>query len=256
MALNILGANTRGGDMTESQDDKYLKHNDHVDLVAEASNAVLAIALGNLAGDAYALSAEDFTENAVFVLSAAGGSPTLDAAFTFQLPATQRRLAVVNLTDFTATVQVGAGPAGLTVAVAPDTSADLSSNGTDVRWITNRLFVVGFSFGQFVYDAIAGSHVAVAPFRLPKDLPDSQAYAWTPSGAGESDRVISIQKNESQIGTVTFAAEANTGTFVLNADQDFAVGNRLRLVNPSDPSPSEPSPALQDVSIDLKGVLL
>ena len=65
-------------------------------------------------------------------------------------------------------------------------------------------------------------------FKLPSGLTGSTFYAETaPSG---SSAVFSIQKNDTQIGTLTFAASSNTATVSFGSEASFAVGDRLEIV--------------------------
>ena len=66
MTINHLGANSRGIDMAEDSDDKYLIHNDHIDLVADATQAKKKLFIGISSGNTYILNDEDFTEFFVF----------------------------------------------------------------------------------------------------------------------------------------------------------------------------------------------
>ena len=250
MTINHLGANSRGGDMTEGQNDKYLKHNDHIDLLADATQAKKTVFVGISSGNTLFLSAEDFTEAAVLHLRADSGSPSLDGDFVLQVPATQRRFAVFNDTGFTCYVE-SAGSPGSQVEVPDGGRADLHQDGESIEEIKRDIYDLSFFADTWSFDAILGAHVAVRNFTLRQDLPGSQAYAYTPTGAGESDRVVSIQKNESEIGTITLAGFANSGTFSFTADVSFAAGDRLRLVNGSEPSPSETN-TLANVAITLK----
>jgi hypothetical protein len=43
--------------------------------------------------------------------------------------------------------------------------------------------------------------------------------------------VLDVQKNGSNIGTVTFAAASSTPTFALPSPTSFAAGDRLGIVN-------------------------
>lgn len=234
MAINHLGANSRGADMTESQDDKYLKHNDHVDLVADAMNQKSFIDIGFASGGGiYQLSAEDYTENAVLHFRS-DSSPSVDQDWTLAVPATQRRFSVMNDTGFTVTVRSAGSPTGNTVEVLDGGRADLHNDGESIEEIKRDIYDLSFFANVWTFDAIFGAFLVVRPLRLPADLPGSRAYAWVPSGAGEGDRVISIQRNETEIGTVTFTSLINAGTFVFSTDVNFLAGDRLRLVNGSE----------------------
>ena len=252
MAVNHLGANSRGADMTESQDDKYLKHNDHVDLVADSVNQKSFIDIGFASGSGvYTLAAEDYTGNGVLHFRS-DSSPSVDGAWTLEVPGTQRRFAVFNDTGFTMTVRSGGSPTGQTVQVGDGARADLHNDGENIEEMKRDVYDLGFFVGTWTFSAIMGSFVAVRPFTLKAGLPGSQAYAYTATSGGESDRIISIQRNESEIGFITFANGSNAGTFTFTQDRAFVAGDRLRLVNGDGPSPDETN-TLADVSVSFMG---
>jgi len=252
--INHFTGNSRAGDMTESQDDKFLKHNDHVDLLADRTQRKKNLYVGLSSGSTLTLGAQDYTENNVFHLRAEPGSPTLDNDFVFLVPAIQSRFSVINDTGFVCYVATSGSP-GAQVEVPDGGRADLHCDGETILELKRDVYDIGFFIPSYTFGAIAGGFVAVRAFRLPAGLPGSRAYAWTPSGAGESDRVISIQKDEVEVGTVTFSAATNAGVFSLASDQTFNAGNRLRLVHGGEPSPSEAN-TLADISVLLKAIEL
>lgn len=85
--------------------------------------------------------------------------------------------------------------------------------------------------------------VASREFFLPVGLPNSVAKARVPANANTT---IFIYKNETQIGTVTFLATEDTGTFSFAGDVTFSPGDilELRAPNPADT-------ALRDTSITI-----
>lgn len=248
MAIKHLGANSRGADMTESQDDKYLKHNDHIDLLADATQAKMNLYVGISSGSRLTLGSEDFTENFVFHCRAEPGSPTLDGDWGLVVPATQRLFAVFNDTGFNCSVE-SAGSPGTVVSVPDGGRALLHNDGETIVELLRDTYDIGFFISSYTEAALSGAFIAVRAFVLPVSLPDSQAYAFTAPDEAVS---ISVQKNEGEIGTIDFAAGSNSGTFTLSSSVSFAVGDRLRLINGS-ASPEEGS--LANVSIVLKASL-
>lgn len=96
--------------------------------------------------------------------------------------------------------------------------------------------------GAAVYD-IAGStlsqpkdgatimrFIANRAFRLPAALPNSVGESKT---APAAQTIYSVQKNDVEIGTMTYGAGANSATFSLASDTDFAVGDVFSVVAPS-----------------------
>jgi hypothetical protein len=98
------------------------------------------------------------------------------------------------------------------------------------------IYVIGFFFpgrpgiGIDAGSAIAG-HVLVHDIIMPADLTGSEAYLKT-DAAGDMEFVI--QKNGSDIGTVDFVAGQNEGTFTFADDVEFAAGDRLTVLAPTD----------------------
>lgn len=248
MAIKHLGANSRGGDMTESQDDKFETHNDHVDLLADATQQKMNLTVGISSGNTLTLGAEDFTQNFVFHCRAEPSSPSLDGDWVLKVPATQRFFGVINDTGFTCYVE-SAGSPGSQVQVNNGARAALFSDGESIEEFIRDIYDMGFFAGAYTETAMFGAFVAPRPFNLPQNLPNSQAYAFT---APTETPSIDIQKNGASIGSVNFAAGVNAGTFTFNTETAFAVGDRLTLVNGSE-SPEETTMA--NISIVLRGVL-
>ena len=253
MAYNHLGLNSRGADMTLQQKDKYLHHNNTVDLILDATQRKLNLFVGISSGNTLFLGDEGFTENFVFHCRDEPGSPTLDGEWVLQVPATMRNFAVINDTSFNMFVE-SAGSPGTQVEVMVGGRAHLHSDGESVEEVKRDIYDI-FAFVNVVnFDARITGFTTVRPWRLPANLTDSVAYAWVPSGASENDRVISIQKDESEIGTFTFAALADTATISFASNVTFAKGERFLLRWAAEESPDVVI-ALADVSIAIKGTV-
>ena len=253
MTINLLGANSRGADMTESQDDKYNTHNDHIDLLADSVNDIVTLNVGFASGSgSYTLSAEDYTGNGVlrFISDV---SPSIDADWTLLLPATKRRIAIINETGFVVTVRSNASP-GNSRDIVDGSMADIYNDGENIYELKRDIYDLGAFNNTWTFGAIFFAYVAVRNILLPANLPDSQAYCWNPADAGEDDRITSLQVNDVEQGTVTFQATQNDGTISFASDVTLTPGDRLTFVN-VDPSPTETT-ILGDVFIGLKGVAL
>jgi hypothetical protein len=87
----------------------------------------------------------------------------------------------------------------------------------------------------------------VAPFayKLPASLTGSQGYAITGPTGGSVD--FDVRKNNSSIGTISFASGANTPTFTFASLVSFAAGDRLTIHSPSNLR------TMADVSVTLNG---
>ena len=129
--LSHLGANSDGTHITSSQNQKEVRSNALDDLLANAMNASTTIPCN--AGGTVSVSAENFTENFLLVLTGDAGSPLEPAAdFVLQIPATKRTFAVVNTTGFAALVDASGSPS-TAVSIASGDTIFLHSDGETVR---------------------------------------------------------------------------------------------------------------------------
>lgn len=106
-----------------------------------------------------------------------------------------------------------------------------------------KVFDVGFFFPQKPGFGIpAGepmfAHVALRDWYLLEDATGSLARLRV---ATTAELVFTIRKNTTDVGTITFAAAATTGTIVMDATS-FAAGDHLRILAPD---------AVDDTAIDL-----
>jgi hypothetical protein len=85
-------------------------------------------------------------------------------------------------------------------------------------------------FGKPASAAAVGRFVAVRDYALPANLTGSKASCST---APTAQTVFSLKKNGTQIGTITFAASATTGTFSMASQVAFAPADVLTVVAPS-----------------------
>lgn len=74
------------------------------------------------------------------------------------------------------------------------------------------------------------SHVFTQDVSFDAGLASSEARSGV---AATAQAVLTIKKNSTSIGTITFAAAATTGTFAMSADQSFADGDKLEIIAPS-----------------------
>jgi hypothetical protein len=249
---HFTAANTRAADMTEVQKDKYLTNNEIADIIMDRTQRKKTIPVGISSGNTLFLGEADFGENFCFRFVDEPGSPTLDGEWVLQVPeAIQSQFSVQNDTTYSMFVESGGSP-GSQRRVAAGGRAHLHHDGEAIIEFKRDIYDIGFFVGEWVEGAVFGMFVAVSPFRLLANLPLSEAYALTATGATESTRTINIRKNESTIGTVSFTATVNEGTLSFSSDVDFAPGDRLSLINVTE-SPTETN-TLQDVGVTLKAV--
>ena len=252
MAFRHLGLNSRGADMTRLQKDKFLKFNDAIDLLADATQQKMNLFVGISAGNTLTLGDQDFTENFVFHCRDEPGSPTLDGEWVLRVPATMRNFAVMNDTSFTMHVESAESP-GSQVEIVVGGRAHLHSDGESIEEIKRDIYDL-FAFVNVVnFDARISAFVSVRPWKLPALLPGSAGHAYVTSGASENDRVVSIQKNESEVGTITFTPLVSAATISFASDVTFVVGDRFLLRWAAEESPDLPI-TLADVASSIKGV--
>lgn len=175
-----------------------------------------------------------------------GGSPTTTVRLI--VPDTERLYAVRNNTGQTMTI----GPSGgTTVNLADGAQGVFYNDGATSTYELGSATATGqiYDVGTFVQGTPQdGSQVIfVSPraFTLAAGA-SGQAYAGTAPGASEQ---ITLQKNGSNIGTVTFSAGSNTGTISISSETSFAAGDRLQFIFPS----GSPALGMADVAITLTG---
>jgi len=120
--------------------------------------------------------------------------------------------------------------------VLPNILADLE--GYDIAGYYDNLMTASDTFFKFV---------ATRAFYVLANFSGSAAHSAV---AATASTTFNVQKNGSNIGTVVFGAGATTATFVLGAQTNFAIGDRLGIINPAVQDIS-----LSDVSITIKGIL-
>lgn len=95
--------------------------------------------------------------------------------------------------------------------------------------------------------AVVTRFVSVRTFTIPAGMTGSRAATATPATAST---VLSVQKNGTQFGTITFAAGATTGTFAAASQTSFAAGDLITVV-----APATPDATFNDAAFTIVGVL-
>jgi hypothetical protein len=215
--------------------------------------------------NAYALSASQFRRNVFIVVTE--GPPAPPAAIAVQVPAIRRGLfMLLNLTAQTVTIEVP-GQSESAPQIPAGENRMLSCDGSDVRaggigtpdlgsasigelldvdisgiaagqqlsWNGTALVPTTepFDVGLHLPDlSTAGALLAEIVLARPVDFPaafaGSVGYAKI---AATAETVLDLQRNGSNIGTVTFAAASVTPVFALASATSFAAGDRLGIVN-------------------------
>ena len=252
--LPNLGAHADSAHITQAQSQKEVTSNAIDDLLDNSNNAVVDITVST--GSPVVVSGTDFTGNVLLKLVSDTGSPGgPEVGFTLEVPNTARTFIVKNTTGQTATVDLSPSPfAVATVEVIDGETALIHGDGTTFEKVagsTTFYDVAFFISGVPVFDAVGGMLVAVRAFTIPINATGSQAYADTPPASGELDKVFDIHKNGASVGSFTFASLANTGTFIFASAVSFVAGDRLRIINLTNPSPTEET-AIANITVTFK----
>ena len=112
--------------------------------------------------------------------------------------------------------------------------------------ITAKPYIVGMMFPGKPDAGLKGIHAAAIDFTLPSGLANSQAIA---EAAATAQTSISIKKNTTPIGAITFSAGGTIGTFTFSGTQNLTVGDVLKFEFPG----TTPDATLADIAITLKG---
>lgn len=267
--LPNLGDHSDGAHIIESQEKKEVTANTLLSLIDNSINRFIDVIVSEGAGGNITLTDDQFLGNGLFRLVPESGSPGgPKATFTLTVPQTQsdstpmlRRFAVLNSTGQKCVVTTGDSPAE-EIQIPDSEIRVIHSLGADLvevarGGVSSQPYDLAFFIpGAPQPAAIGGLHVAVRNVRLPTGAPGGQAYAETPPGSGESDRVFDILHNGGSVGSITFSALGNVGTFSVGGNVDLAIGDRLVIVNPANPSPDIEVSDIADIAITVPLTLL
>jgi hypothetical protein len=246
-----------------AQNQKEVTINDQAGQLDAALTEVLTIGVDE--SNAYVLTDTEFRRS--FFIVVTEGSPAPTAAIAMEAPAIRRgQFKLLNLTSQTVTIAV-LGQSESPAQIPAGENRMLSCDGADVRAAGIGAPDLGSaSIGALLDVDIAGiaagqqlswNGSALAPVTEPFDvglhLPDlstaaallaeivlaravdfpaafsgSTGYARL---AATAETVLDVQKNGSNIGTVTFAAASATPTFALASATSFAAGDRVGIIN-------------------------
>lgn len=217
-----------------AQNQKYQTANDQAGELDAAITDVASFTIDD--SNAKTLTNDEFRRYQFLDFS--DGAPTPTAACTLTVPAVKRGTFVVNnglSEDLTVTISGQSEPAPV---VAAGSRALLSCDGTDVlrpAGFSDNPLAMGFFFpttpsaSQQIF-----RQAVVVPFTLPSGLTGSKGTVKSADSATASTE-FSVQKNDSQVGTVTFGASATTATFAMASATSFVVGDILSVVAPGTP---------------------
>ena len=108
------------------------------------------------------------------------------------------------------------------------------------------MVVSGSYTGKPTANLVLQSYVFAAPVTLPAGLAGSWGTAATAATAATT---FNIQKNGTNIGTMSFAASANTATFTMSSATEFNAGDVLTVV-----APAVPDATLANIAWTLMGI--
>lgn len=150
----------------------------------------------------------------------------------------------------------------------PPPPATFDPDATDETAEHNLLYQLWFPLFDVNYDAaifvpgpieraadeLLWQAIANRSMRLPVGTAD--CYAWLDvanDGAGATDIILSIEKNGTEIGTITIAAGEQEGAFNIPATTDFAEGDlyALRVTQSDNPDPAGLSVTLPFIRTDI-----
>jgi hypothetical protein len=231
--------------IASNQLNKYITANDQVGELDAAITESMAVPVD----DTYAVTLTAAAFRRHFLLEVADATTPPGDAITLTVPAVARGVfAVRNTTAHPVTVTISGQSADPPV-VLPDEVQLVVCNGADVLPAGSTqppydimLFLPGTQDdGQLLLEL-----VWVRDLAFPEDLAGSEAYA---GAAPAAEAVMKLLKNDVEVGTVTFAAAGQTGTYDLAGGALFAAGDRLAVT-----APATADTMLADVALGLKGV--
>ena len=152
-----------------------------------------------------------------------------------QIPAGKDRVLSCDGSDIRAAGIGTPDLSGASIGELFDVDISGIASGQQLAWNGTALVPVTepFDVGLHLPDlSTAGALLAEIVLARPVDFPaafaGSTGYARI---AATTETVLDVQKNGSNIGTVTFAAVSATPSFALAAPTSFAAGDRLGLIN-------------------------
>ena len=250
MRINNLGTASTGALIADGQSQKEIRSNELDNLLSNATQKILALTISDAAGSPTeadrTLTDDEFFGSLYFRLS---GSPTVP--FNLTVPASGNHVFIVeNNSGEIVTVTAG----GTTVAVSDGVLRILHSDGTDIRSTggSGSAYDIGFYIDSIVDEALLAQAVVVRSFTIPAGATGSQGRATFVGTSGDDDLVLSLQKNGSEFGTLTFANLDANGVFSVASSTAFVANDLLQIFAPDFGSPQEDTIGHSAVSITFK----
>lgn len=118
---------------------------------------------------------------------------------------------------------------GNTAQGEPNEAANLDAIDAAIMALSN-FDISGFFAGKPGTSAVVLEFVATRAFNLAAAFANSKAVLGT---AATGSTVLTVNKNGSSIGTITFSASGTVGAFAAATATEFAAGDILSVVAPS-----------------------
>ncbi len=218
-------------------------------LLSDATQKPLEITISDVGSPEQAdrtLTSDEFFGHRVFILSGSPGIP-----FSLICPASgDHEFDVVNGAGDTCTVTTEAGDE---VDIFDGLAKVLHSDGTDVleRMSTGQPYDLPFYIPTVTDGALLDQMVIARALTIEAGAPGSRARANFIGASGDDDLILSLRKNGTEFGTVTFPNLQNGGSFSVGSATAFAAGDRLEILAPDFGSPVA-APGHSAVSITFK----
>lgn len=115
--------------------------------------------------------------------------------------------------------------------ISPDPASDAHWTWVPMPPGPGEIFALAFGTNDRPYPGeVLPPHVFVDTIVFPEHFSGSHAYAGV---APTAEAVLTLKKNGTPVGTITFAASASTGTFATSGTVTFTPGDVLTITCPS-----------------------
>ena len=135
-----------------------------------------------------------------------------------------------------------------------NTSELVAGDGITIQEVDNSLIIssgtIVYDVGAFIAqsmgsDELVFKFVAVREFTLAQNLTESKASALS---AATSTTVLTLYKNSTEFGNITFNSGSTNGTFSSTSAVTFSVNDTLSII-----APTIPDASLADISVTFSG---
>lgn len=217
--------------VSESQDSKEVTINDQAGQIDAAITEQYTIEVTST--NTWELTSEEFSRNVYFIIDVDSSDPA-DADITITCPAEKRGIFIVkNSSEYAATITIPEQSLSAPV-VESGSMTLLSCDGSNIESQSTsgeNPFDVGSSFaGVPEASEIILEFIFTRAVTFPSGLTGSQGSAGT---AATAEAIFDIIKDETSVGSMTFAASGTVPTFAMTTATVFAAGEVLQIIGPS-----------------------